>query len=141
MDNLSIIHSFISVYSQLMTLHQLAASLALKFPEVTVTQPFGEGCDVFKVLDKVFMLQFYLQGKAVINLKVAPDHGAMLRDIYSHIHAGWHMNKRHWISVYEDNQLDESLVEDLVQNSYELVISKLKKAEKVRIELLRTLEK
>ncbi|WP_291359381.1 MULTISPECIES: MmcQ/YjbR family DNA-binding protein [Acinetobacter] len=124
-----------------MTLHQLAASLALKFPEVTVTQPFGEGCDVFKVLDKVFMLQFYLQGKAVINLKVAPDHAAMLRDSYSYIHAGWHMNKRHWISVYENNELDEPLIEDLVQNSYELVISKLKKAEKVRIELLRTLEK
>lgn len=105
-----------------MTLHQISAKIAISLPEVTVTQPFGEGCDVFKVLDKVFMLQFYLQGKAVINLKVVPDHGAMLRDIYSYIHAGWHMNKRHWISVYEDNQLDESLVEDLVQNSYELVI-------------------
>ncbi len=124
-----------------MTLHQISAQIALSLPEVTVTQSFGEGCDVFKVLDKVFMLQFYLQGKAVINLKVVPDDGAMLRDIYSYIHAGWHMNKRHWISVYEDNQLDESLVEDLVQNSYELVILKLKKAEKVRIELLRTLEK
>ncbi len=81
MDNLSIIHSFISVYSQLMTLHQISTQIAISLPEVTVTQPFGEGCDVFKVLDKVFMLQFYLQGKAVINLKVAPDHGAMLRDI------------------------------------------------------------
>ncbi len=124
-----------------MILHQISAQIALSLPEVTVTQSFGEGCDVFKVLDKVFMLQFYLQGKAVINLKVVPDDGAMLRDIYSYIHAGWHMNKRHWISVYEDNQLDESLVEDLVHNSYELVISELKKAEKVRIELLRTLEK
>lgn len=123
-----------------MTLHQISAKIAISLPEVTVTQPFGEGCDVFKVLDKVFMLQFYLQGKAVINLKVAPDYGAMLRDTYSYIHAGWHMNKQHWISVYEDNELDESLVEDLVQNSYELVILKLKKAEKVRIDLLRTLE-
>ncbi|NHB66218.1 hypothetical protein G5T41_04265 [Acinetobacter sp. GFQ9D192M] len=124
-----------------MTLHQISAQIAISLPEVTVTQPFGEGCDVFKVLGKVFMLQFYLQGKAVINLKVAPDHAAMLRDIYSYIHTGWHMDKRHWISVYEDNQLDESLVEDLVQDSYELVILKLKKAEKVRIDLLRTFEK
>ncbi|WKT72774.1 MmcQ/YjbR family DNA-binding protein [Acinetobacter variabilis] len=123
-----------------MTLHQISAQIAISLPEVTVTQPFGEGCKVFKVLDKVFMLQFYLQGKAV-NLKVAPDHGAMLRDIYSYICTGWHMNKQHWISVYENNELDEPLIEDLVQNSYELVVSKLKKAEKVRIELLRTLEK
>ena len=86
-------------------------------------------------------MQFHLHGQAAINLKVAPDHGAMLRDIYPYIRSGWHMNKQHWISVYENNELDEPLIEDLVQNSYELVVSKLKKAEKVRIELLRTLEK
>lgn len=33
-----------------MHLHQLAASQALKLPEVTVSQPFGEGCDVFDTL-------------------------------------------------------------------------------------------
>lgn len=74
-----------------MSLHGITAQTALKLPEVPLTQPFGEGCDVFKVLDKVFMLTFYLQGKAAINLKVQPDDGAMLRDIYTYIHAGWHM--------------------------------------------------
>ena len=121
-----------------MTLHIVASSTALKLPEVTVTQPFGEGCDVFKVMDKVFMLTFHLQGKAAINLKVEPEHGAMLRDIYPYIHTGWHMNKQHWISVYEDEELDGSLVEDLVLNSYELVVSKLKKVDRQRIELLKT---
>lgn len=121
-----------------MTLHNLAAQAALKLPEVTVTQPFGKGCDVFKVMDKVFMLAFYLQGKAAINLKVEPDHGAMLRDIYPHIRTGRHMNKKHWISVYEDENLDEALVKDLVLNSYELVVSKLKKVDRQRIELLKT---
>ncbi|MCO8082909.1 MmcQ/YjbR family DNA-binding protein [Acinetobacter lwoffii] len=121
-----------------MTLHTLAAQAALKLPEVTVTQPFGEGCDVFKVMDKVFMLTFHLQGKAVINLKVEPDHGAMLRDIYPYIRAGWHMNKQHWVSVYEDENLDEALIEDLVLNSYELVLLKLKKVDRQRIELLKT---
>ncbi|QXX86269.1 MmcQ/YjbR family DNA-binding protein [Acinetobacter lwoffii] len=121
-----------------MTLHTLAAQAALKLPEVTVTQPFGEGCDVFKVMDKVFMLTFHLQGKAVINLKVEPDHGAMLRDIYPYIRAGWHMNKQHWVSVYEDENLDEALIEDLVLNSYELILLKLKKVDRQRIELLKT---
>ncbi|ANF81100.1 hypothetical protein A3K93_02070 [Acinetobacter sp. NCu2D-2] len=121
-----------------MTLHQIATSTALKLPEVTVTQPFGEGCDVFKVMDKVFMLSFHLQGKAAINLKVEPDHGAMLRDIYPYIRAGWHMNKQHWISVYADDEMEESLVEDLVLNSYELVVAKLKKVERMRIALLKT---
>lgn len=41
-----------------------------------------------------------------------------------------HMNKQHWISVYEDEDLDESLIKDLVLNSYELVVSKLNKSSK-----------
>ncbi|WP_168416778.1 MmcQ/YjbR family DNA-binding protein [Acinetobacter indicus] len=121
-----------------MALHPLAAKVATTLPEVTVTQPFGEGCDVFKVQDKVFMLQFYLHGQAAINLKVAPDHGAMLRDIYPYIRSGWHMNKQHWISVYEDEELDEALIEDLVLNSYALMVSKLKKLDRQRIALLKT---
>ena len=120
-------------------LHETSSAITLKLPEVSVTQPFGDGCDVFKVLDKVFMLQFYLQDKAVINLKVEPDHGEMLRDIYPYIRTGWHMNKHHWISIYESNDLEQSLVEDLVLNSYEQVVSKLKKAERLRISLLRSI--
>ncbi|WP_313034839.1 MmcQ/YjbR family DNA-binding protein [Acinetobacter sp.] len=123
-----------------MTLHNLASQTALKLPEVTITQPFGDGCDVFKVMDKVFMLSFHLEGKAAINLKVILDDGAMLRDIYPYIRAGWHMNKQHWITVYEDDELDESLVQDLVQNSYDLVVSKLNKAQRHRIELLKTIQ-
>jgi predicted DNA-binding protein (MmcQ/YjbR family) len=119
-----------------MPLHQLAMQVALKLPEVTITQPFGEGCDVYKVMDKVFMLTFHLQGKAAINLKVLPDNGIMLRDIYAYIHTGWHMNKRHWISVYEHKELDENLAQDLVLNSYELVVAKLKKSERHKIERL-----
>lgn len=120
-----------------MTLHTLTSKIALNLPEVTLSQPFGEGCDVFKVMDKVFMLSFHLQAKAVINLKVVPDHGAMLRDIYPYIRTGWHMNKMHWISIYEDVSLDEALIKDLVLESYELVVSKLKKADQKRITLFR----
>ena len=123
-----------------MPLHQIATQTALAFPEVTVTQPFGEGCDVYKVMDKVFMLSFHLDAKAAINLKVIPDHGAMLRDIYAYIRAGWHMNKQHWITVYEDEDLDIELVKDLVLNSYELVVSKLNKVQRHRIELLKTIQ-
>ena len=140
MDNLSIIHSFLLSDQTFMSLHHFASCIALKLPEVTVTQPFGEGCDVFKVRDKVFMLAFHLQGKAAINLKVEPDHGTMLRDIYPYIRTGWHMNKQHWISVYTNDEMDKSLVKDLVLNSYELVVSKLKKAERLRIGILKSIQ-
>lgn len=123
-----------------MSLHRLASQTALQLPEVTCTQPFGDGCDVFKVIDKVFMLSFHLEGKAAINLKVIPNDGAMLRDIYSYIRAGWHMNKQHWISVFEDENLDESLVQDLIKNSYQLVVGKLNKLQQQRIELLKVVK-
>ena len=121
-----------------MTLHNLASQTALKLPEVTITQPFGDGCDVFKVMDKVFMLNFHLEGQAAINLKVIPDDGAMLRDIYPYIRAGWHMNKQHWITVYEDEHLNATLVQDLIRDSYDLVVSKLNKIQQKRIALLKS---
>lgn len=120
------------------SLHQLAANAAEKLPEVSLSEPFGDGCLVHKVFDKVFMLSLYLNGHAIINLKVQPEHGAMLRDFYPYIRAGWHMNKQHWISIFADEDLDAQLVQDLVLNSYELVVAKLKKIERQRIELLRS---
>ena len=120
------------------SLHQLAANTAEKLPEVSLSEPFGDGCLAHKVVDKVFMLSLYLNGHAIINLKVQPEHGAMLRDFYPYIRAGWHMNKQHWISIFADEDLDAQLVQDLVLNSYELVVAKLKKVERQRIELLRS---
>ena len=120
------------------SLHQLAANTAEKLPEVSLSEPFGDGCLVHKVVDKVFMLSLYLNGHAIINLKVQPEHGAMLRDFYPYIRAGWHMNKQHWISIFADEDLDAQLVQDLVLNSYELVVAKLKKVKRQRIELLRS---
>jgi len=120
-------------------LHQYVAKIALTFPETNCSQPFGEGCDVYKVMNKVFMLSFHLEGKAAVNLKVIPDNGAMLRDIYPYIHAGWHMNKQHWISIYEDEGLDPDLVFDLIQSSYDLVVSKLNKVQRQRIAALRAI--
>jgi len=122
-----------------MSLHLIAAKAALALPEVTCSQPFGEGCDVYKVMDKMFLLNSSLSGRVLSNLKVTPDHGAMLRDIYPYIHAGWHMNKKHWISIYEDENLEPDLVIDLVQNSYELAVSKLSKQQRQRIAVLKAI--
>ena len=122
-----------------MSLHRIAAKAALALPEVTCSQPFGEGCDVYKVMDKMFLLNSSLSGRVLSNLKVTPDHGAMLRDIYPYIHAGWHMNKKHWISIYENENLEPDLVIDLVQSSYELVVSKLNKQQRQQIAALKAM--
>ena len=49
------------------------------------------------------------------------------------------MNKKHWISIYEDEDLDPDLVIDLVHSSYELVVSKLNKLQRQRIVALQAI--
>ena len=97
--------------------------------------------DLFSIyrVQEIFLLNSSLSGAALSNLKVTPDHGAMLRDIYPYIHAGWHMNKKHWISIYEDENVDSDLVIDLVHSSYELVVSKLNKLQRQRIAALKAI--
>ena len=105
----------------MISLHTVAEKTALDLPETTCSQPFGEGCDVFKVMDKVFMLSFHLDGKAAINLKVLPDNGTMLRDIYPFIRAGWHMNKQHWITILLEGSVSEAKILDFLDMSYDLI--------------------
>ncbi len=111
-------------------IQQYALSIAQKLPKAELTHPFGSDIDVFKVMDKIFMLSSQLNAQQFVNLKCAPEHSEMLRDIYDSIHVGYHMNKRHWISIYEGEQINEELIEDLIQISYELVTQKLTKVQK-----------
>ncbi|WP_406741406.1 MmcQ/YjbR family DNA-binding protein [Acinetobacter shaoyimingii] len=123
-----------------MHLHQYADQVAQALPQTTLSQPFGEGCNVYKVANKVYLMAFKLEGKAVLNIKVEPQHSEMLRDFYPFIHAGYHMNKRHWISLYEHEEVKEDLVQDLIQSSYDLVVKTLSKNDQNRISLLRELD-
>ncbi|AXQ23465.1 MmcQ/YjbR family DNA-binding protein [Acinetobacter wuhouensis] len=107
-----------------------ALKIAAQLAKAELDYPFGEDIHVYKIMGKVFMLVFDLNGKEMVNLKVQPEHGEMLRDVYESIHTGYHMNKRHWISIYEGEQITEELIEDLVQNSYALVVKTLTKAQK-----------
>ena len=113
-----------------------ALAIAAQLPKAELSYPFGEDISVYKVMNKVFLLTSKLQGKAFVNLKVAPEHGEMLRDVYESIHTGYHMNKRHWISIYAGEQITEELLEDLVQNSYELVVKTFTKVQKQQLAIL-----
>ncbi|OTG67333.1 MmcQ/YjbR family DNA-binding protein [Acinetobacter silvestris] len=121
-------------------IQKLASEVAKKLPLTEVSYPFGDDIPVFKVMDKMFMLSSSLQGKKFINLKCEPQHSEMLRDIYESIHTGYHMNKRHWISIYEGDQINQDLLTDLVQSSYELVTQKLTKAQKNTLKIATALE-
>jgi predicted DNA-binding protein (MmcQ/YjbR family) len=110
------------------TLQMVAARTAMALPAVTETQPFGEGTDVYKVVEKMFVMTTELRGAAIVTLKCAPPHGAALVRDLAEVTPGWHMDKRHWITLSPGPGLDEVLVEDLVANAWDLVVAGLPRA-------------
>ena len=89
--------------------------------------PFGPDTLVFKVVGKMFAGMGLEWEEAAINLKCDPEKAAALRDEHSDIIPGYHMNKKHWNTVYTERGLDEKLITELVDHSYDLVVSKLPK--------------
>lgn len=106
-------------------LQERAAERANELPGAELTHPFGEDWDVFKVRGKVFMLQTAVTGEPIVILKAAPADGRSLRESHKDISAGYHMNKRHWITLHPDGDLTPGLVDDLVTESYLLVVENL----------------
>lgn len=109
-------------------MQQCAAAQAEELPGSELTHPFGEDWDVYKVRGKVFMLQTAITGEEIVTLKCAPDDARSLQEQDAGIVPGYHMNKRHWISVRPTDNIDPQLVQDLVTESYLLVVAKLPKA-------------
>lgn len=83
----------------------------------TMEQPFGPEVDVCMVGGKMFIL-FGDGPHGVLTLKCQPEDAEALRQDYEEITPGYHMNKRHWITVYPGPHLDEDLIADLIKNSY-----------------------
>lgn len=111
-------------------LFEVAAARAAELPSTTVGTPFGPDWDVWKVRGKVFMLQTEVTGVEMVTLKAAPSDSIALREMYPDVSAGYHMNKRHWISLSPGPSLDEELVRELVTESYLLVVEKLPRAQR-----------
>ena len=64
------------------------------------------------------------------DLKCNPDEGEELRSRYEGVTPGYHMNKRHWISVYFHRDVPDSLIKELVRKSYDMVVASLPKKER-----------
>jgi predicted DNA-binding protein (MmcQ/YjbR family) len=84
-------------------------------------QPFGPQFEVFKVLHKVFMMSTTVRGEPIVTLKCEPEVGVAVRQHHPSISPGYHMNKRHWISLAQGPGVGQDLVSELVSNAYLLV--------------------
>ncbi|MDX2548565.1 MmcQ/YjbR family DNA-binding protein [Streptomyces sp. WI04-05B] len=110
-------------------LHRSAALRAEGLPGARLEHPFGPDWEVFKVRGKVFMLMTEVPGRPVVILKADPGEAHALREQYRHITPGYHMNKKHWITLEGGEGVDEALVGELVTESYRLVVARLPRAE------------
>ncbi|MEM6346719.1 MAG: MmcQ/YjbR family DNA-binding protein [Bacteroidota bacterium] len=107
---------------------------------VTESFPFDEETLVFKVMNKMFALMPLERGNT-ISLKCDPEYALELRDRYpEEIQAAWHMNKTHWNSVILNGTVGRKLIEELITHSYDLVVSKLKKADKATLQAMKEQE-
>jgi predicted DNA-binding protein (MmcQ/YjbR family) len=89
--------------------------------------PFGPNVSVFKVAGKMFALSMLERTPLEVSVKCEPDLAVQLRDSYSAIRPGYHLNKRHWNTITLDASLPDQLVRDLIEDSYDLVVSALPK--------------
>lgn len=104
----------------------------LSFSGVTESFPFDKSTLVFKVMNKMFTL-VDVDTFDFVNLKCDPEKAIELREEYSGIRPGYHMNKKLWNSVYINDDVDDSLIFELIDHSYREVVKTLPK--KVQKEL------
>jgi len=94
------------------------------------TTPFGPDVLVYKVGGKMFALAVPDEVPARVNLKCDPDRAVELRDEYEAIIPGFHMNKRHWNTVVLDGSVPDTLLAELVDHSYTLVVQGMTKVQR-----------
>jgi predicted DNA-binding protein (MmcQ/YjbR family) len=94
------------------------------------TTPFGPENLVFKVRGKLFAILAWQEEPLRVNLKCDPDEALHLRSNWSAILPGYHMNKEHWNTVILDGTLSTELVENLIDDSWLLVVGGHKKADR-----------
>jgi predicted DNA-binding protein (MmcQ/YjbR family) len=89
--------------------------------------PFDEETLVFKVMGKMFGLIPLERRPHQCNLKCDPEYAEELRATYAGIIPGYHMSKKHWNSVFIEEDVEDQLILSLVDHSYELVVASLTK--------------
>lgn len=95
-------------------------NFCLNLADVTEGLPFGKDTLVLKVRSKIFAL-FNLDTFESVNLKCDPERAIELRERFSGIKPGYHMNKKHWNTISTNEDVSDELLLELTLHSYELV--------------------
>ncbi len=98
----------------------------LSLVNVTEGFPFGEDTLVFKTNNKIFLLLSLSAVPLQFNVKCNPEYAIELREKYSCILPGYHMNKKHWNTIIVDGTLSAHQLKQFIKDSYVLVAKKQK---------------
>lgn len=102
----------------------------ISLPHVEESFPFDENTLVFKVGGKIFLLVDIESNPLSFNVKCNPELAIELREKYTHVKPGYHMNKKHWNTIEMHPSLSDKLAFNWVQHSYELVFQSLPKKQR-----------
>ncbi len=112
---------------------EIFRSYCLAKKGVTESFPFGVDTLVFKVMGKIFALTS-IEIFESINLKCDPDEAVLLREQFSEVLPGYHMNKKHWNTILINGNMDDPQLKLWIDHSYELVVNSLSKKSKQELE-------
>ena len=96
--------------------------------------PFGEDTLVFKVMGKMFLLTGINANPVQFNVKCDPEKAIELRENYTCVIPGYHMNKQHWNTIICDGSAPRKKMQEWMDDSYNLVVSSLTKKLKSELE-------
>ena len=106
----------------------------LSFPAVYEDYPFealGAGSQWaamrHRTNKKTFVFINNRNGRLCVNLKCDPMSADFLRQAYTDVEPGFHMNKTHWNTVYIGGDVPEDELKRMIENSYDLTRPKARK--------------
>lgn len=90
----------------------------------------------FELQGKMFgLLSPTINERTQLTIKGDPQKNEELRELYTSITPGYHMNKKHWNSiVIQTDELTDEELSQMLLASYQLVLSKFSKKEREKIQ-------
>ena len=98
--------------------------------------PFDNETLVFKVMGKIFLLTGIASQPLQFNVKCDPGTAISLRETYSCVLPGYHMNKQHWNTVICDGTVHQKFLKQWIDDSYTLIAQSLTKKLRAELEAL-----
>ncbi|NOT50858.1 MAG: MmcQ/YjbR family DNA-binding protein [Chitinophagaceae bacterium] len=106
---------------------EILREYCLSKPGAEETLPFGPDTLVYKINGKAFLLTGLDDEQLRFTVKCDPDKAIELREEFSCVLPGYHMNKKHWNTIVVDGSVSSKQLKEWIDHSFELVAVKKKK--------------